>query len=127
MECGKESYGIIINMNDLINKIFENEDFPSWPRKQIGIQLVGDKEKPIYSFYKDKSDAYVVENKDVSSHYTNAKVFKDCVCIDSIDTCEKKFKYVFWFSTYNLDEWYIKNGKPVKGNFEMLIMGTEYC
>lgn len=113
-------------MDNLVKKVFTDENFPSHPRKQIGIEIVKGKEQPIYTFYLDQKDAYVVENNDVSKFYTNGtKVFKDCVCLNFNDSNNNPMRYLFWFSTYNLDEWYIKNGKPAKGNFEMLLMATE--
>ena len=67
---------------DLLTKVFNSEDFPSWPRKQIGTEIIKGKEIAKYSFFLDKSSAYIVQNKDISHFYTSGQHFKDCVCLD---------------------------------------------
>jgi hypothetical protein len=59
----------------------------------------------------NKNSAYVLDNR---------------VCWDFTSSANEKMRYCCYFGKYNLDEWFIKNNKPVRGEFENLIIRTEF-
>ena len=98
------------NMNDqeLIQKVFNDKTFPTHPRIKIGEDKDG---KPIYRFFLDISNAYVLDNK---------------VKIDFISEAGKKMRYSFYFAQMNVDDLLKRLNQPLQGDFEMLQIGTEF-
>lgn len=94
-------------MSPLIQKVLSDENFPSHPRVKIG----EDKGKPIYSFFIPPEEFYQ-EGEKVFANYLNSD--------------GKPMRYVFRFGKYNVDEWCKRHEKELTGDFEMLIVGTEF-
>lgn len=92
----------------LIDKVWNDKNFPSHPRREIGKDKDG---KPIYQFYLDKG-----------LFYTEGEM----VYVNFISSEHKSMRYKFYFAKYNLDEYYTRHSIPLKGEFEMLIVGTEF-
>ncbi len=97
-----------MNDNELIDKVWNDKTFPSHPRKETG----RDKDnKPIYQFFIDK-DKFYVESDKAYANFTNSE--------------GKSMRYKFHFAKFNLDQYYTKHNLPLKGEFEVLICGTEF-
>lgn len=94
-------------MTDLIQKVISDDHFPSHPRVKVG----EDKGKPLYQFFIPTNEFYQEGDK-VFANFVNGT--------------GKSMRYVFRFGKYNVDEWCKRHGKELTGEFEMLIVGTEF-
>lgn len=94
-------------MSPLIQKVLSDENFPSHPR----VKIREEKGKPIYRFFIPPEEFYE-ENGVVYANFTNSD--------------GKKMRYYFRFGKYNVDEWCKRHEKELTGEFEMLIVGTEF-
>ena len=94
-------------MTPLISRVIADENFPSHPRVQIGTV----DNKPVYLFHIAPELFYERDNK---------------VYAPFISSNGSPMQYVFRYGKYNLDKVLSKMGKPSSGDFEHLIVETEF-
>jgi hypothetical protein len=94
-------------MTELIKKVLNDENFPSHPRLQIGMK----DGKPEYRFHISQDSFYEQDGK-VYAPFMNSD--------------GKSMRYVFRYGKYNMDEVFARIGKERKGDFEHLIVATEF-
>jgi len=94
-------------MSPLIQKVLSDENFLTHPRVKVG----EDKGKPVYRFFIPPEEFY----EEIDKVYANFK-----------NSEGKDMRYYFYFSKFNVDKFLVKHGKELTGDFEMLIVGTEF-
>lgn len=94
-------------MSELIQKVLRDENFPSHPRVQIGSK----DGKPEYRFHIAPELLYEQDGK----------VYAPFVSSDG-----RSMRYIFRYGKYNMDNVFERMGKDKKGNFEHLIVATEF-
>ena len=107
-----------MSTHPLITRVFNDPDMLKNPSITVGKDKEG---KPIKKFHIPIEEFYV-EGETVYANFMSTPFN-----FLGQENPAKKMRYKFWFAKYNLDWWFELRGLPKVGEFENLIVGTEFC